>query len=138
MKARILVVDDEEEIRTSLARHFKMKGYETVPAGSVDEAVEVLNSTPIQVLISDIVMPEKHGTELLDVLADSFPMIQAIMITGYVTLDNALKCMRKGADTCIFKPFNDFSELDDAVERAYRWHIRWQEKLKELNNSRQN
>jgi DNA-binding NtrC family response regulator len=136
MKACILIVDDEEEIRNSLARHYQMIGFDTRTAESVDSALQVLNHHAIQIVISDIMMPGKPGTELLRVLTDSFPMIRAIMITGYVTLDNALTCMRKGADTCIFKPFNNFKELDDAVERAYQWHIRWQSKLNELQRAK--
>jgi len=132
LKACILIVDDEDEIRKMLARHFRMAGYETVTAGTVDEAIKILSNTSIQIVISDIMMPEKLGTELLPVLADSYPMIKAIMITGYVTIENALACMRNGADTCIFKPLGDMKELDDAVERLYQWHTRWQQKLSEL------
>ena len=132
MKACILIVDDEAEIRNMLSRHFKFQGYDVETAGTVDEALGVLNRKMIQVVISDIMMPGKTGIELLAMIHDNFPMIRVIMITGYVTLDNALACMRKGADTCIFKPLGDLDELDEAVERVYDWHIRWQEKLHSL------
>ncbi len=132
MKACILIVDDEIEIREMLSRHFKLMGYDTETAGSVDEAVDVLNRKMIQVVISDIMMPGKTGIELLPIIHDNFPMIRVIMITGYVTLENALACMRKGADTCIFKPLGDLEELDEAVKRVYDWHVRWQEKLRSL------
>ena len=136
LKACILIVDDEEDIRKMLSRHYRLSGYDTVTAGSVDEAVVVLATTSIQIVISDILMPKKMGIELLPVLSDSYPMTKAIMITGYVTLDNALACMRNGADTCIFKPLGDMKELDEAVERVYHWHRRWQRKLSELQKAK--
>jgi DNA-binding NtrC family response regulator len=132
MKVCILIVDDEAEIRDMLSRHFRFNGYDTVTAGSVDEAVGILESRMVQVVISDIMMPGKSGIELLAVIHDNFPMIRVIMITGYVTLENALACMRKGADTCVFKPLGDLEELDEAVRRVYDWHERWQEKLHSL------
>jgi DNA-binding NtrC family response regulator len=132
MKASILIVDDEQEIRDMLSRHYRFMGYRILTAGSVDEAIAILNSEVVQIVISDIMMPGKSGTELLSVIHDSFPMIRVIMITGFVTLENALACMRKGADTCIFKPLGELEELDEAVERVCGWHSRWKEKLHSL------
>jgi DNA-binding NtrC family response regulator len=132
MKASILIVDDEQEIRDMLSRHYRFMGYRILTAGSVDEAIAILNGEVVQIVISDIMMPGKSGTELLSVIHDNYPMIRVIMITGFVTLENALACMRKGADTCIFKPLGELEELDDAVERVYSWHLRWKEKLHSL------
>jgi DNA-binding NtrC family response regulator len=132
MKARILIVDDEKEIRDMLSRHYKFNGYDTETAGSVDDALEILNTKMIQVVVSDIMMPGKTGIDLLKSIHENFPMIRVVMITGYVTLENALACMRKGADTCIFKPLGDLEELDEAVLRSVEWNERWQEKLRSL------
>jgi DNA-binding NtrC family response regulator len=54
------------------------------------------------------------------------------MITGYMTLENALGCMRHGADTCVFKPLEDLTELEEAVEFAVGRLKRWQDKLRML------
>ncbi|MGM0443012.1 MAG: response regulator [Fibrobacterota bacterium] len=136
MEYRILLVDDEEEIRQMLSRHFRFRGFAINCAATVAEAQDYLNENIYHIVISDIVMPGANGTELLSFLKDDFPMIRSIMVTGYISLENALTCMRRGADTCIFKPLNDLSELDDAVERAVEWHKRWQEKLHFLRNNR--
>ncbi len=136
MSGTLLIVDDEEEIRKLLSRHFRQKQYDVFTASSVDEAVELLSHTAVQVVISDIMMPGKKGTELLPILNDQYPMTRAVMITGYVTLENALMCMRYGADTCVFKPLDDLSELEEAVERIIMWHIRWKEKLAELQSAK--
>ncbi|MGM0462227.1 MAG: response regulator [Fibrobacterota bacterium] len=136
MKYKILIVDDEEEIRNMLSRHFRLKGYAVEKAGSVDDALGYLQSTIVHIVVSDIMMPHKNGTELLTILKNEYPMIKIIMITGYVTLENALNCMKRGADTCIFKPLGDLKELDEALDRATAWHARWQEKLHILQNNR--
>ena len=59
-------------------------------------------------------------------------MTHCIMITGYVTMENVLCCMRLGADTCIFKPLEDMKELENAVNMAVERLKHWQIKLKTL------
>ncbi|HEW78808.1 MAG TPA: response regulator [Phycisphaerales bacterium] len=132
MKARLLIVDDEAEICDMLSRHFRYLGYAVDTASNGIEAMEKLVHVSTQVVISDIVMPRVDGVELLRAVQQQYPMVHTIMITGYVTLENALSCMRHGADTCIFKPLEDLSELEEAVERAVISLKRWQDKLKEL------
>ncbi len=132
MKGRLLVVDDEAEIRDMLSRHFRMLDYDVLTASDGTDALDVLAENRIDVVISDIKMPEMDGTTLLKKIKTQYPMIRVIMITGYVTLENALACMRRQADTCIFKPLNDLSELENAVERAMDTLERWHQKLREL------
>ncbi|MGD2095114.1 MAG: response regulator [Phycisphaerales bacterium] len=132
MKARLLIVDNEPEIREMLSRHFRYLGFKVDVASDGVEALEKLTDDRTEVIISDIVMPRMDGVELLKIVRNEYPMIHTIMITGYVTLENALACMRYGADTCIFKPLEDLTELEEAVEVAVRWLKRWQEKLKTL------
>ncbi len=132
MTRRILIVDDEAPIRDSLARHFRLLGMETETAMDGEDALEKLAKVPYRVVVSDIMMPRLDGMGLLRQMRKEYPMTRAIMITGYVSLENALSCMQKGADTCIFKPFQDLSELDQAVEDAFAFHERWERKLLEL------
>lgn len=132
MKVRLLIVDNEPEIRDMLSRHFRYLGFKVDVASDGVEALEKLTEDRTEVIISDIVMPRMDGVELLKIVRNEYPMIHTIMITGYVTLENALACMRYGADTCIFKPLEDLTELEEAVEVAVRWLKRWQEKLKTL------
>ena len=132
MKVRILVVDDEAEICDMLTRHFRFLGYDAVSASNGQKALEIIQSNPPSIVISDIKMPVMDGTELLRTLRQEYPMIHVIMITGYVTLDNALTCMRLGADTLVFKPLEDLRELENAVERAVSSITHWLDLLKEL------
>lgn len=132
MKGCLLIVDDEEHIRDMLSRHFRFLEYDVITAGNGAEALARLGESKVDVVISDIVMPEVDGVELLRALRSQYPMIHAVMITGYVTLENALACMRLGADTCIFKPLEDLKELEDAVDSAVDRLKCWHKKLLEL------
>jgi DNA-binding NtrC family response regulator len=132
MKAKILIVDDEAELRDSLARHFRLDGYAVDTAADGADALTKLSSAPYSVVISDIMMPIMDGIDLLRRVKSEYPMVRVIMITGYVTLGNALSCMRHGADTCVFKPLVDLAELDGAVLGALAHLANWQSKFLEL------
>ena len=132
MKARLLIVDDEPEIREMLSRHFRYLGFHVDTASDGVKAMEKLAQARTEVIISDIVMPNMDGVELLRTVHRQYPMLHTIMITGYVTLENALACMRHGVDTCVFKPLEDLNELEEAVEFAVGRLKRWQEKLRML------
>ena len=132
MSATILVVDDEADIREMLSRHFRYLGHEVETASNGVEAVERLAKSKIDILISDIMMPEMTGVELLKHVRSHYPMIRPIMITGYVTMDNALACIRYGADSCVFKPLNDLGQLENAVNNAAQRLSYWMDILREL------
>lgn len=132
MSIELLIVDDEVEIRKSLGVYFKSCGYEVTLAENGNAALGVLAVKRIDICISDIIMPIMDGVELLRQVRHDYPMTRVIMITGYVTLENALACMRLGADTCVFKPFEDLSELTSAVEGSTAILNSWKKKLKEL------
>ena len=132
MNTTMLIVDDEAEIRTSLARRYRLKGYEVDVADGGVSALTLLEKKPYQIVISDIKMPGIDGIELLRRIRAEYPMTRAIMMTGYVTLENGLACLRHGADTCIFKPLNDLTEMDRAVDAAILYLRRWEEKLLQL------
>jgi DNA-binding NtrC family response regulator len=138
MKGSLLIVDDEEEIREMLARNFRFKGYEVVLASNGKEALDALSSRRFDVMISDIMMPEMNGVELLRKCRDDYPLVRSIMMTGYVLLENALSCMRYGADYCVFKPFANLSELDKAVEDSIAKNKYWMNVLKELRELKPN
>lgn len=131
-KPRVLVVDDEEEIRGMLSRHFRFLGYDVLTAANGKEALRLLCKNRTEVVVSDIKMPVMDGIELLKEVKTQYPMIHVVIITGHVTLDNLLAAFRRGADTCVFKPLNDLAELETAVANAVGHLKTWQRKLKEL------
>ncbi|MFH0920626.1 MAG: response regulator [Fibrobacterota bacterium] len=132
MKGRLLIVDDEKDIREMLSDHFGFLGYEVDLAANGKDALEKMSTNKYEIVISDIIMPEMDGIDLLRNIKQQYPMTHVIMITGYVTLDNALACMRHGADTCIFKPLQDLKELEKAIKSALSSLETWHQKLKQL------
>jgi len=128
----ILVVDDEPEIRSMISRYLKFKGFLTDEAENGFEALEKMQSRIYQVVISDISMPVMDGIVFLKKAKRDNPMTHFIMITGYVTQDNVLSCIRYGADNCIFKPIQDMQELEDSVNMALHQITNWNKKLKML------
>lgn len=134
MKVKILVVDDEPGIREMLQRHFRFLGFEVDTAENGKIALEHLERERFDVVISDIMMPEMTGPEMLRKIRGEYPMVHVIMMTGYVTMDNALACMRLGADTLIFKPLEDLEELERAVENAVVHINHWLDLLKKLQS----
>ena len=132
MAKKLLIVDDEVEIREMLSRHFKFLGYNTSIASNGQEAMNYLGENKVDIIITDIMMPVMDGVTLLKTIRKEYPMVQVIMITGYVSLDNALSCMRAQASTCIFKPLEDLTELEEAVEKAFQTIETWKRKFKEL------
>lgn len=137
MKVKLLVVDDEADIREMLSRHFRYQGYDVETAEDGVVALEKLDQANYQVVISDIMMPRMTGVQLLEAIRQQHPMVHVVMMTGYVTLENALACMQQGADTCIFKPIEDMAELQTAVEEAVARLKNWQQKLKMLKGMSQ-
>jgi CheY-like chemotaxis protein len=123
---KILIVDDEKPITDTLTRYFRLEGYEVTACNSPFEALQIIHRENILIVISDIAMPGMDGVELLRRIKRYNGMIQIIMITGYVTLDNILSCLRLGADDCFIKPLGDLGQLrtavDDALGKLRKWH----------------
>lgn len=132
MKARILVVDDEPAIQEMVQRHFRFLGFEVETAGNGVEALARMQDQRYDIVISDIMMPVMNGTDLLREIRRHYPMTHVIIISGYVTLDSALTCMRLGADTLVLKPLEDLGLLEEAVERAVATIARWLGLLNQL------
>lgn len=128
-KARVLIVDDSQDICFLISSHFKLRGFTVETSLSGNEAMKLIEKNRFEIVICDIIMPGMKGTELLQKVKKQYPMTHVIMITGYVSLEHLLTCMRYGADTCIFKPMDNFSELDTAVEMAIDSMRRWEEKI---------
>ena len=132
MKARIMIVDDEREIRELLSRHFRYLGYDVTLASDGMDALAKMEDERVDIVISDIKMPRMDGVMLLERLRREYPMVRVIMMTGYVVQEAILACMREGAETCIFKPLEDLTEMEKAVSQATHTIQRWWEILGEL------
>ena len=105
MKQHILIVDDEEMIRDLLSSTLVQEEYICHQAANVDEAFVLLGEQPVDLVISDIMMPGRSGVELLRDLKKAYPDIAVLMITGLSDMNTAMECVHLGADDYITKPF---------------------------------
>ncbi len=122
----ILVVDDEPNIRRVLEAMLKKEGYDVHLAESGKKAVDIASNTTIDLLISDLIMPDMTGIEVLKIIKELQPHCTAIMITAYGTIKTAVEAMRLGAYNYIPKPF-DMDEMRTVIQHALSNRILEQE-----------
>ncbi|MCK5402599.1 response regulator [Candidatus Bathyarchaeota archaeon] len=103
---RILVVDDDESIRTVLKAILEDEGYIVDLAETGNEAIDKSNLIFYNMALIDFRLPDMEGTELLDKMKETTPKMVKIIITGYPTLRNAVRAVNKHADGYIIKPLN--------------------------------
>jgi len=104
--ARILVVDDDENIRKVEVAILEDQGYTVESVGTAKEAIEKSKRKFYNVSLIDIRLPDMEGIELLTKFRETTPKIRKIIVTGYPTLQNAVDAVNKGADAYIVKPFD--------------------------------
>ena len=104
MSERILIVDDEDIIRESLARMLGLGGYEVGHTSSGEEGLRRLAERPYALLLIDLRMPEMSGLQFLEAARQVEPDCGALIITGYGTLEGAIAAMELGAHGFILKP----------------------------------
>jgi len=114
---KILVVDDENVVRKLLCQRLSNEGYQCLEADSGDQALEILKGDQIGLVLLDIKMPGKSGTELLPEIKERYSDTAVIMITAIVDTNIAVQCMKQRAYDYIIKPFN-LEEVILSVERA--------------------
>ena len=102
---KILLAEDEETIAVPLADEIEAAGGEIQVARDGLAAARELEETAYDVLVTDVRMPGMEGTDLLAAVAEKYPAISVIMITGYGTVESAVEAMRMGAYDYILKPF---------------------------------
>ena len=116
-QTKIMVVDDELGICKNVEKILTKNNYTVVHTQSAAKALEMMKNESFSLLISDIVMPEMNGLELLKHVANEVPNIKTVMMTGYASTNTAVKAIRLGALDYIPKPFTP-DELRTTVSRA--------------------
>ncbi|MFP4474463.1 MAG: ATP-binding protein [Desulfatibacillaceae bacterium] len=114
---RVLVVDDEKDIREGCERILSRMGCEVRTAGDGETALSLLESESFDLLLLDLKMPGADGADVLDIVREKYRDLLVIVITGYATVDTAIDCMKRGAYDFIPKPFEP-AQLRIAVDRA--------------------
>ena len=109
MNIDILIVDDDSSVRTPMAEFVKLSGYNSLEASSAEEAIDILKTNTIQVVITDIMLPEMSGFELTELIIKEYDS-DVIVITGYSDIYSYEEAIKAGASDFIIKPVR-FEEL---------------------------
>jgi DNA-binding NtrC family response regulator len=120
-RPRILFVDDEQLLHNLFERLFARHGIDVTACGDALRAVEALKRTRFDLVVTDFMMPDMDGLELLAYVREHHPGTPVIMITAHANVQHAVRSMRSGAVDYIPKPFST-AELVERVQRSLEWH----------------
>lgn len=128
-KENILIVDDDLHILELLQRHLHRWNYHTYRAVSVKEAVNILRDSQVDLLITDLKMPQIDGFELIKFVSEHYPDLPKLIVTGFPSVQDSLKAIKSGVAEYLTKPFTR-DELAEAVAKALSGSKK-EEKLKQ-------
>jgi putative two-component system response regulator len=114
---KVLVIDDDTVVREVIGEMLLAAGYEVASAATAAEALELFMDDEVRLVVSDIVMPDLSGLELLEAMRLHRPSLPIVLVTGDNTRDNLSEALTRGADGLVAKPFSS-AELEAAVEKA--------------------
>ncbi|RJP73483.1 MAG: response regulator [Candidatus Zixiibacteriota bacterium] len=126
--AKVLLIDDEDKFRQSLAERLLLRGYENIALNNGHDAIKTIRREPdIDVVILDRQMPGMTGEQVLRELKQFKPELQVIMLTGYGSMDSAVETGKLDAYTYLEKPY-DFDRLVTTIDAARKHKVRAMEK----------
>tara|TARA_B100001109_G_scaffold255887_1_gene262260 strand:+ start:12393 stop:13724 length:1332 start_codon:yes stop_codon:yes gene_type:complete len=115
----ILIVDDDYHVLELLQRHLQAWNFHVFKAISVKEAVSILKDSTIDLLITDLKLPEVDGFELLKFTTEHYPLLPKLVITGFPSVQDSLKAIKEGVVEYLTKPFTK-EELKNILEKTLR------------------
>jgi len=116
-RIKILIVDDEEDLVSTLAERLALRGFEVETATTGAEALELLDRERFSVLLVDVKMPGIGGLELTAEIKRSYPHLPVILFAGHSSLDDAGRALREGACDYLIKPI-EIEKLIDKIRGA--------------------
>src|ERR1700731_14214 len=136
---RILIIDDEAEIRESLETLLQLEGYTVAVAGSGREGLAQIGQRAFDVVLLDLALPDKNGMDVLSEIRLLYPQQGVIMIPAYGTVENAVRAMQSGATNFIQKPWDNEKLLADvraavARQKAEEENVQLKRALKQRYN----
>jgi DNA-binding NtrC family response regulator len=126
---RIMLVDDEERFLSTTKKLLSKKGIDLLTALSGGEALEMLDSHSVHVVILDVKMPGMDGMATLREIKRRHPLTEVIMLTGHATVESAVEGLKSGATDYLIKPA-DIEELLEKAEEAFEKRKRLEEKIR--------
>ncbi len=121
MNQTILIVDDEESLRLTLRLRLAAQGFNILLAEDGEVALEQLKNSSVDLVLLDINMPKMDGIETLGQIADLYPNVEVVMLTGFADFSTAIECLKKGAKDYLVKPI-EVTELITRVRSILRAH----------------
>ncbi|HET8860748.1 sigma-54 dependent transcriptional regulator [Marivirga sp.] len=118
-KKSILIVDDSYDMLEVIQRQLSRLHYTTFQASAVQDAIDILENSNVDLLVTDLQMPVTNGMELVKYSAKNYPEIPVLVITGYPSVAGAVEAVKSGALEYLVKPFT-VNELKDAVQKALK------------------
>lgn len=115
--ANILVIEDEDILRRNLTFILNSGGYSALSARTGDDAIEMLKTRNFDLVITDLLMPVKGGSEVINYISENLPETSIIVITAYPSADSAIDAVKKGVVDYFTKPFKT-QDILNAVKRA--------------------
>jgi len=129
---RILLVDDENDFRRTVAKRLMKRGMETKQAASGEECLDILKNDPVDVVVLDVKMPGMDGIETLHRIKKNHPEIEVIMLTGHATTQDGVDGIKTGAFDYLGKPI-ELEHLLGKIRQAHEKRVREGEKQKEAD-----
>jgi len=124
-KATILVIDDEQIVHESVQRILEEEGYRVEGALRVDQALDMLADRSYDLVLTDLMMPDRNGMEAVEAVARDHPQVGVVMFTGFATVDSAVQSMKLGALDYLPKPFTPEELLEvTSVSLEKTWKAR--------------
>lgn len=133
---KLLLVDDEERFRTTLAKRIKDKGIDVADMDSGIKALQYVKDNPVDVIVLDIKMPELGGIETLEEIKKVEPGIEVILLTGHAAIDSAIEGMHLGAYDYLMKPC-ELEDLLEKIQEAYEIKFNRDERLRKAEERSQ-
>lgn len=115
----ILIVEDDADLREALADTLKLSKYTVLVASDGTQAIDVLKSQPVGLVITDVQMPNMTGLALLHEIKARWPHVPVLLMTAYGVISQAVEAMREGACDYLAKPF----EVEELLARVARWML---------------
>src|SRR5579872_6761555 len=115
---RLLIVDDDEQLRQTLQRRFQRQGLNVTAAENAETAVPLLDKFRFDVALLDLHLPGMSGIDFLERLKSAQPEVEAILLTAHGSMDTAILAMKRGAYDYLTKPFH-LPELEIHIQKAF-------------------
>ncbi|BFM43973.1 sigma-54 dependent transcriptional regulator [Flavobacterium sp. CFS9] len=130
MTHKILIIDDEEKLRSLLARIIKSEGFEVIEAKDLKSGFKKLEQTDIDVVLCDVKLPDGNGVDFLQNIKNSFPLIEVILLTAFGNIPDGVQAMKNGAFDYIVKGDDNDKIIPLLYKAVEKVHL--QKKVKQL------